>query len=149
MKTMFATEDFQELLARLDSLTPGSPRHWGRMNAAQMLEHVARVLDMASGRTPTKQILLGRLLSWAVWPTFSGPKPFAKNAPTGPDFVVRETPDFVAAKALARTRLQEFHALGEQGCEGNVHAFFGPMSGRDWGTTQYKHVDHHLRQFGA
>jgi hypothetical protein len=27
--------------------------------------------------------------------------------------------------------------------------FFGRMSGAEWGVTQYKHLDHHLRQFGA
>jgi hypothetical protein len=30
-----------------------------------------------------------------------------------------------------------------------VHGFFGPLSGAEWGVSQYKHVDHHLRQFGA
>ena len=35
------------------------------------------------------------------------------------------------------------------GLDGNVHPFFGRLSGKQWGETQYKHVDHHLRQFGV
>ena len=45
--------------------------------------------------------------------------------------------------------MRDFHGLGEEGCEGHIHTFFGRMSGVWWGETQYKHLDHHLRQFGA
>jgi len=30
-----------------------------------------------------------------------------------------------------------------------VHAFFGSLTGAEWGVSTYKHLDHHLRQFGA
>ena len=33
--------------------------------------------------------------------------------------------------------------------DGNVHPFFGTLTGKQWGETQYKHVDHHFRQFGV
>ena len=29
------------------------------------------------------------------------------------------------------------------------HAFFGKLSGDEWGQLMYKHIDHHLRQFGG
>jgi hypothetical protein len=58
-------------------------------------------------------------------------------------------PDFNSGKARLKAVLGELHVLGEKGCDGTVHAFFGPMTGEEWGITQYKHVDHHLRQFGA
>jgi hypothetical protein len=45
--------------------------------------------------------------------------------------------------------MRELHSKGERGCDGNVHRFFGRLSGAEWGVTQYKHLDHHLRQFGA
>ena len=45
--------------------------------------------------------------------------------------------------------IRELHAMGEAGTNGHVHGFFGSMSGAEWGVTQYKHLDHHLRQFGA
>ncbi len=63
--------------------------------------------------------------------------------------MVKDTPDFAAAQARMLKLLAEFHALGARGCDGHVHAFFGPMKGDEWGATQFKHLDHHLRQFGA
>jgi hypothetical protein len=62
--------------------------------------------------------------------------------------VVQGEPDFGRTKERVKTLLGEFHALGEQGCHGNIHGFFGRMTGAEWGVTQFKHMDHHLRQFG-
>jgi len=30
-----------------------------------------------------------------------------------------------------------------------VHSFLGRLSGEEWGIMMYKHLDHHLRQFGG
>lgn len=119
------------------------------MSAAQMLEHTARALEMATGRKRTKQALLGKLIGWIFRKDFVGPKPFRKNGPTGPDFIVTGEPDFDRTKERVEALLGELHAGGEQGCDGTIHGFFGSMSGAEWGVTQYKHMDHHLRQFGA
>jgi hypothetical protein len=149
METLFDPVVQEQVLRRVDALQASAPRQWGKMSASQMLEHTARALEMAAGKRESKQALLGKLIGWMFRGGFVGPKPFAKNGPTGPDFIVKDEPNFPQAKARLRALLVEFHGLGERGCEGNVHGFFGRMTGREWGTTQYKHVDHHLRQFNA
>jgi hypothetical protein len=150
MKTIFDPVAYDEIARRVDSIQPGSQRQWGKMTAAQMLEHTARAVEMAAGKKPSKQALLGKTIGWIFRKDFVGEKPFGKNAPTAPDFVVTGTePDFRHAKDRLKVLLGELHALGERGCEGNVHSFFGRMTGAEWGATQYKHLDHHLRQFGA
>jgi hypothetical protein len=149
MKTLFEPADYQEIVTRIDSIRAESPRQWGKMTPSQMFEHTARVLEMASGKVPRKQIVIGKLIAWAFKKEFVGPRPFRKNAPTGPDYVIRDQPDLDTTRTRLKSLLAELHALGEAGCDGNVHAFFGKLSGREWGTTQYKHLDHHLRQFGA
>jgi hypothetical protein len=63
--------------------------------------------------------------------------------------VIQSEPDFAAAKNRLLVVMRELHSKGERGCDGNVHRFFGRLSGAEWGVTQYKHLDHHLRQFGA
>jgi hypothetical protein len=63
--------------------------------------------------------------------------------------VIQGDPDFARTKERVKTLLAEFHALGERGCDGNIHGFFGKMTGAEWGVTQFKHLDHHLRQFGS
>jgi hypothetical protein len=150
VKTIFDASAYEEIAGRLESLQPGAQRQWGKMTAAQMLEHTSRVAEIATGKRKLKQMLVGRMIAWIFRSDFVGEKPFGKNAPTGADFVVAGIdPDFSAAKTGLKSVLGELHAMGANGCEGNVHPFFGRMTGAEWGVTTYKHVDHHLRQFGA
>lgn len=89
-----------------------------------------------------------KLIAWAIKPGFIGERPIPRNAPTGPTLIVKDDPDFEATRERLKDLIAEFHALGETGTEGNIHGFFGRLTGKQWGETQYKHVDHHLRQFG-
>ena len=104
---------------------------------------------MGMGIKPMDQILPGRLLSWFFRKEFLGEKPFKKNRPTGPDFIVKEEPDLESTRVRLSGLITEFHRMGESSLDGKVHGFFGPLTGKQWGETQYKHLDHHLRQFGA
>ena len=149
MKSLFDPDVFQHTVNRVEGLQPSASRRWGTMTPAQMLEHSARAVEMACGKGPQKQFWLGKLIGWTVRKDFVGEKPFSKNGPTSPDFIVKSEPDFIAAKNRLLGTMRELQSKGESGCDGNMHAFFGRMSGAEWGVTQYKHLDHHLRQFGA
>jgi hypothetical protein len=149
MKTIFEKDTYDELLMRLGSLTPECERQWGKMSASQMMEHTARAMEMATCDESMKQALLGKMLGWMFKNQFLGEEPFRKNSPTGPDFIVKDEPDFEATRVRLNELIDKFHGLGEAGTDGKVHRFFGPLTGRQWGETQYKHVDHHLRQFGV
>jgi len=148
MKTIFDQTDHDELLERLGKLEMNSERQWGKMTPSQMMEHVARALDMASGKKPVKQLFIGKMLSWLFRKEFLGEEPFKPNRPTGKAFIITDDPDFEPTRKRLSTLITEFHGLGESGTDGNIHGFFGPLTGKQWGETQYKHVDHHLRQFG-
>ena len=149
MKSLFNSDVFKDTVSRIETLQPSASRQWGKMTPARMLEHSARALEMAVGKGPQKQVWLGKLIGWTARKNFVGEKPFSKNGPTGPEFIVHDEPDFAEAKHRLLGLMREFQSKGEAGCDGNVHAFFGRMSGAEWGVTQYKHLDHHLRQFGA
>jgi ubiquinone/menaquinone biosynthesis C-methylase UbiE len=64
VKSLFDPNVFTETVKRVEALQPSAPRQWGKMTPAQMLEHAARVLDMACGKGPLIKSLAGRLLSW-------------------------------------------------------------------------------------
>ena len=150
MKTIFDAETKAELHERLGKLTPDAARQWGKMSPSQMMEHTARVLAMAtSPEQPLKQVFLGKAIAWIFKNKFLGPEPFGKNAPTGPDYIIKDDPDFDATRARLSELITLFHERGAEGLDGNVHPFFGRLTGKQWGETQYKHVDHHLRQFGV
>jgi len=150
MKTIFEKETYDELLTRLGNVSPECERQWGKMTPCQMMEHTARVLEMAtSEEQPMKQIFLGKAISWIFKNSFLGEKPFGKNAPTGPDYVIKDEPEMEQTRQRLKQLITKFHSLGSEGLDGNVHPFFGKLTGKQWGETQYKHVDHHLRQFGV
>ena len=103
METVFDPAVYQRLLGRLDSLTPQSSHLWGKMSVSQMLEHVARALETAAGRRTQKQGALGKLIGWIFRRDFVGPKPFGRDSPTNPAFVVQGEPDYRHFDELYRT----------------------------------------------
>ena len=147
MKSIFDKNAFDEILERLGKLQPTTARQWGKMSPAQMLEHCSRALEMATGRKPMQQAFIGKMIGWIFKKGFLSEKAFPKNSPTGPDLIIKDEPDFGATKARLKDLITEFHQLGEAGTDGNIHGFFGRLSGPEWGVSQYKHLDHHLRQF--
>lgn len=149
MKTLFERTAHDELQERLGKLTAETQREWGKMSPAQMMEHTARALELGIGGAPVKQIFAGKLFSKFFMKEFLGEEPFKKNRPTGPDFIIKHEPEFEPTKERLSALITKFHELGESGTDGNVHKFFGRLTGKQWGVTQYKHVDHHLRQFGV
>jgi len=149
MKSLFDPAVFDQTAGRIDGLQPAAARQWGKMTPSQMLEHTTRALETACGKGPQKQFWLGKLIGWAVLKNFVGEQPLSKNSPTSPEFVVHDEPDFEATKQRLLSVMREFQSLGEHGCDGHIHGFFGRLSGAQWGVLQFKHLDHHLRQFGA
>jgi hypothetical protein len=57
--------------------------------------------------------------------------------------------DFEAECSRLATRIDQVVQRGATKTEGLVHPFFGRLSGDEWGRLIYKHLDHHLRQFGV
>ena len=148
MKTLFDANTHEEVHERLGKLTPETERQWGKMSPSQMMEHAAVALEMATGDVPMKQAFIGKAIGWIFKGKFLGEEPFPKNSPTGPTLIIKDEPDFAATRERLERLISSFHELGESGTDGNIHGFFGPLTGKQWGETQYKHVDHHLRQFG-
>lgn len=149
MKTLFDPSDREALLRRLETLRPDSSRQWGRMDPAQMLAHCALALEPATGERPLKQAFLGKLLTPFIRASVLGEQPFSRNSPTDPSFRVADPQDFDRERARLLDLVDRFVQRGEGEAEKATHAFFGKLSGEEWGRLMHKHLDHHLRQFGA
>ncbi len=149
MRSLFDPPDRQSVLVRLGQLQSGAPRQWGKMNAAQMLAHCSVAMEMATGETPRKQKLIGKLLSPFVRSSLLGEKPFGKNSPTDPAFIVTEEKDFEAEKQRLARLVNTFCDSGPEKASAHTHSFLGRLRGEQWGVMMYKHLDHHLRQFGV
>jgi len=149
MKNLFEQEGMQDIMSRIHSLQPSAPRQWGKMDVAQMMAHCSATMDMASGRLNPPRALIGRLLGPLVRPIFTNEKPLSRNSPTDKRLVVVDSRDFAREREILKSKIREFHECGEAGCTRHPHPFFGPLTPQDWSRGMYKHLDHHLRQFGA
>ena len=149
MKNLFQPEAVVEVISRVDTLQPATQRLWGKMNVAQMMAHCSAALDMASGQLNLPRMFIGRLIGPFIKPIYSNDKPFSQNNPTDPQLVVSDQRDFLREREQLKVKVRQFHEGGEAKCTRHPHPFFGSLTPPEWGIGMYKHLDHHLRQFGA
>ena len=144
--TIFESAARDTLVQRLGVLTPQSPGRWGKMNAPQMLSHLIEACRMAFGELPVRPrpsflsvpIVARLVVRWLPWP---------KGAPTAPELVARSPEDWEADIHTLVTLIRRF-AQRSPGDAWPPHPAFGALSGEDWGVLVYRHIDHHLQQFG-
>ena len=148
MKNLFEPATVDEVLSRIERLQPGSVRQWGKMDAAQMLAHCSAAMELATGKLVGKQTLLGRIIGPRVRHLLTDEKPFPKNSPTARELKVGAC-DFEPERDRLRGLVRQFHDGGPSQCTTNAHPFFGRITPIEWSTGMYKHLDHHLKQFGA
>ncbi len=149
MKNLFEPEGFDDVIPRIGKLQPDSPRQWGKMDVAQMLAHCSATLDMAAGQLNPPRMFIGWLIGPFVKPIFTNEKPLSRSSPTDPRLVVSDRREFLREQEQLKLKVRQFHEGGEAQCTRHPHPFFGPLSPQDWSCGMYKHLDHHLRQFGA
>ena len=136
----------QELVNRLDRLTPESTARWGKMTALQMLAHLADWMLMAKGdldAAPRKSVLRFPLIKQLAvyW------LPFPRNVQTSPELLSRKPSDWTAERAAVRRHVQSFENL-DPNLPWPHHPVFGKLTPAAWCVFAYRHMDHHLRQFG-
>jgi hypothetical protein len=139
-----------EMRVRLARVQPSATAQWGRMTVAQALAHMAATLEMAVGDQRPPRMFIGRFFGRAVKRlVMRDDSPLKRNTPTAPNLLVKDDRNFEAERQRLDALIQRFAEGGETACTTHPHTFFGPMTPREWAVLQYKHLDHHLRQFGA
>lgn len=151
MKNLFDAAVANEVKTRLGRLRPDSERRWGKMTAAQMLAHCAVGVQWAVGevvpdRLPLPARLIGRLVKPMV---FRNEDPMRRNSPTAKGLIVADERDFGLERERLLGLIDSFAAGGATKCTRNPHSFFGKLPPEEWAILMYKHLDHHLRQFGV
>jgi hypothetical protein len=151
MKNLFDATVANQVKTRLGQLQPQTERRWGKMTAAQMLAHCSVSMQWAVGEVvPDKIALPARLMGRLVKPmVFRNDDPMRKNSPTAKSLIVAGEPDLANERDRLSGLIDRFAAGGAAGCTTNPHSFFGKMTPDEWAILMYKHLDHHLRQFGV
>jgi hypothetical protein len=150
MESMFEVARVDELEARLARLRPDSERQWGKMTVAQAVAHCSLGFEMAMGEIRPPRALAGRLLGRVIKPiALRDGEPMRRNSPTSKELMVGDDRELDAERERLRGLIDRLAVAGPAGCTAHPHAFFGPLTPDEWGVLMYKHVDHHLRQFGV
>lgn len=149
MKSIYDPAVCSEVLTRIGTLTPGTQRRWGKMNVSQMLAHCNETMKVVTDQLTTKRLLLGRILGPIFRADYLSERPLRRNSPTNPLFVIVDEKEFEREKEQLLRLVRQFSEGGEAKCTKQQHSFFGHFTPAEWGTSSYKHLDHHLQQFGV
>ena len=151
MKTLARAEDAAELLRRLRLVEPDTARRWGRMDAHQMLCHLADAMRAITGQMEVSHSVSLLNRTFIKWMAVNAPFPWPHGYPTRPELDQHQCGtrpgDFAADLQEVVSLLESFTAGAKSGSL-KPHPVFGPMSSPEWLRWGYLHVDHHLRQFG-
>jgi Protein of unknown function (DUF1569) len=150
MKNLYEAVTVKEVQERITRLRPDSERQWGKMNPAQAAAHCALAMEWAVGDSRPPRMFLGRVFgSMAKAKVLVDERPLGKNAPTAKSLVVADERDLGVEQKRLCALIDRFASAGPQGCTTHPHTFFGRLKPEEWATLMYKHLDHHLRQFGV
>lgn len=150
MKTIRDEKCRGELIARLEKITGEEKPAWGKMTLEQMLSHLVQ-----SGNMPFQTVMADHSNVFSrnlLKPLVLYVLPIPKDVKVGPELDQqqngRKPMGMEADKAAAIESINKLGTLSEDhDCLG--HPFFGKMNAKQWCVMAYKHIDHHLRQFGV
>ena len=149
MQNLFDRPVYDNIISRINSLDAHSRGLWGKMEVAQMLAHCA----VAFGVPLSDKKLKGNFLMRLIGPLFKkqlyDDRPWKQNLPTSPNFKITSEKNFDAEKQKLIELVDRFYKAGPDGISKFPHPIFGHFTSQQWGQSMFKHLDHHLRQFGV
>jgi hypothetical protein len=148
---IFQKEVSDGIVARINALNASTPAQWGKMNVSQMLAHCSVTYEMIfedKHSAPNffvkfilKTFIKGKLTDATTL--------YTRNMGTAPAFIIKGDRDFEAEKKRLVDFIQKTQQLGEVHFDGKASLSFGNLTKEEWNNLMYKHLDHHLTQFGV
>ena len=145
-KSLLDDAPYAEIMARVEKLSADSTPLWGKMTVGQMLSHCTEVQEVANGKPLEGTPFIARLFKGMIKKMLLNNKRPPHNIKTHPQYVVSTPADFEEEKRRLVASMASFRANGPTSTE---HPLFGPMTNDEWGWLYFKHMNHHLEQFGV
>jgi len=98
---------------------------------------------------PKPNFFMKFILKLFVKNSVVGEKPYKRNSQTAPAFLITDTRDFEKERKRLIDYLNQTQALGAKSFDNKESNSFGKLSIKEWNNMFYKHLDHHLTQFGV
>lgn len=150
LPNIFTKSVSDTIIQRISQLTASTQPTWGKMSVDQMLAHCNVTYEMTYENIhPKPNALMKFILKMLVKNTVVNEKPYKKNSQTAPAFIVKDAKNFELEKKRLIDHLTKTQQLGENYFEGKESHSFGALNKTEWNNMFYKHLDHHLTQFGV
>lgn len=147
---IFTKEVTENVIQRINQLTPHTQPHWGKMNVSQMLAHCSVTYEMIyDNKHPKPGFLMKFILKKFLKKLVTGEQPYKQNLKTAPQFLISDVKDFAIEKTRLVHYLHQTQELGENHFDNKESHSFGPLTKTEWNNMLYKHLHHHLTQFGV
>jgi hypothetical protein len=149
MYDLFSKADNLKMVERIKKIDPSSKASWGKMDAAGMLFHLQEPIRVSLGKLKLKRGLVGILFGKMALKQVLSDKPFKKSVPTSKEFKPRGSYDLEKEKEKLIQLVASLAEKDPDAISSEPHPFFGKLTSGQWNTITWKHLDHHLTQFGA
>ncbi len=150
LPNIFSTAVSETMIKRIERLQGDTPAKWGKMSADQMLAHCNVTYELAlEDKHPKPNAFTVFMMKLFVKNIVVSEKPYSHNSRTAPVFLVTDHKNFEEEKKRLIAYVNKIQTLGEQYFDGKASHSFGKLNKTEWNNLFYKHLDHHLSQFGA
>ncbi len=150
LPNVFSKEVSDKIIERINNLTPTTAAKWGKMNVAQMLAHCNVTYELSfENKHPKLSAFNKFILKLFVKKLVTNEVPYKKNSQTGPVFIIKDTKNFDAEKQRLVDYINKTQQMGESQFDNKEQLSFGVLTKTEWNNMFYKHLDHHLSQFGV
>jgi len=147
---VYNKEEAQKLINRINQLTPQTSAKWGKMNVAQMLAHSNVTYEYVfDERADKPNFLMKIILKLFLKKIVTNETPYKQNSGTAPAFIIADVRDFEKEKTRLINYINNVVVKGASFFEGKESVSFGVMNATEWNNLMYKHINHHLEQFGV
>jgi hypothetical protein len=151
LPNIFDTKVSESIINRINQLTHETQPKWGKMSVSQMLAHCCVTYEYVyePNKYPAPGFMFKIILKAIVKKSVTNEIPYKHNLRTGPDFLISDKKDFDFEKNRLIEFIKRVQKEGENSFDGRVSHSFGKLNKTQWNNMFYKHLDHHLSQFGV
>ena len=150
LPNLFKKEVSAEIIQRINKLTPQTQQKWGKMSVSQMLAHCNVTYEMVyEDKHPKPNAFVKLILKLMVKNKVVNETPYGQNGRTAPQFIINDDKNFEVEKNRLIQYIQKTQELGENAFDNKESHSFGALTKTEWNNMFYKHLDHHLSQFGV
>jgi Protein of unknown function (DUF1569) len=147
---IFNKEVAANVIQRIQQLTDATAPKWGSMGVAQMLAHCNVTYEMVyETNHPKPNAFIKFILKKLVKNKVVSELPYQKNGKTAPQFLIKDSKNFEAEKQRLVNYISKTQELGGAYFDKKESHSFGVLSTTEWNNMFYKHLNHHLDQFGV